>query len=118
MRTMGIQGICPKRNLSKASAQNKKYPYLLNNYVISRPNQVWSSDITYIRLSKGFIYLVAVIDWFSRYVLSWEFSNTLDSQFCMDALEKAIQQGKSDIFNTDQGVQFTSNIFTSRLEKE
>jgi putative transposase len=116
MRKMGIQGICPKRNLSKSSEQHKKYPYLLKNLVINHPNQVWCSDITYIRLSTGFIYLVAIMDWFSRYVLSWEISNTLDTQFCLDALDKALQKGKPKIFNTDQGVQFTSNLFTSKLE--
>jgi putative transposase len=115
MRIMGIQGVCPKRNLSKSDEQHKKYPYLLNDLDIVRPNQVWSSDITYIRLSKGFVYLVAVMDWFSRYVLSWRLSNTLDTQFCIDALDVALQKGSPDIFNTDQGVQFTSNLFTSRL---
>jgi putative transposase len=115
MRIMGIQGVCPKRNLSKSDEQHKKYPYLLKNLEIVRPNQVWSSDITYIRLSKGFAYLVAVMDWFSRYVLSWRLSNTLDTQFCIDALDVALQKGRPDIFNTDQGVQFTSNLFTSRL---
>lgn len=118
MRIMGIQGICPKRNLSKPSEQHKKYPYLLKNVVIKYPNQVWSTDITYIKLSKGFIYLVAVMDWFSRYVLSWEISNTLDTQFCLDALDKAFQIGRPEIFNSDQGVQFTSRLFTSRLEDE
>lgn len=115
MRIMGIQGVCPKRNLSKSNEQHKKYPYLLKDIDIVRPNQVWSTDITYIRLSKGFVYLVAVMDWFSRYVLSWRLSNTLDTQFCIDALDIALKKGRPDIFNTDQGVQFTSNLFTSRL---
>jgi putative transposase len=115
MRIMSIQGVCPKRNLSKSDEQHKKYPYLLKDLDIVRPNQVWSSDITYIRLSKGFVYLVAVMDWFSRYVLSWRLSNTLDTQFCIDALDVALGKGRPDIFNTDQGVQFTSNLFTSRL---
>jgi putative transposase len=118
MRIMGIQGLCPKRNLSKTSEQHKKYPYLLRNLAIDHPNQVWCTDITYIRLSKGFVYLVAVMDWFSRYVLSWEISNTLDTQFCLDALNKALHKGKPEIFNTDQGSQFTSCLFTSRLEDE
>lgn len=115
MGIMGIQGVCPKRNLSKSDEHHKKYPYLLKDLDIVRPNQVWSSDITYIRLSKGFVYLVAVMDWFSRYVLSWRLSNTLDTQFCIDALDVALKKGRPDIFNTDQGVQFTSNPFTSRL---
>ena len=118
MGKMGIYGICPKRNLSKALDDHKKYPYLLRNLKIERPNQVWCSDITYIRLSTGFVYLVAVMDWFSRYVLSWEISNTLDTGFCIEALGKAFEHGRPEIFNTDQGVQFTSNLFTSRLEKE
>lgn len=118
MRTMGIQGICPKRNVSKASENHKKYPYLLKGLTVDRPNQVWCSDITYIRLLHGFVYLVAIMDWFSRYVLSWAISNTLDTHFCMEALDRALQQGKPEIFNTDQGPQFTSDSFTSRLEEE
>lgn len=118
MHKMGIQGIYPKRNLSKASCEHKKYPYLLRGFKIDHPNQVWCSDITYIRLANGFVYLVAVMDWYSRFVLSWEISNTLDTYFCMEALEKALQQGKPEIFNTDQGPQFTSKLFTSRLEDE
>jgi len=115
MRIMGIQGVCPKRNLSKADNEFKKYPYLLKNLVVDHPNQVWCSDITYIKLSSGFLYLVAVMDWFSRYVLSWEISNTLDTQFCLDALDTALLKGTPEIFNTDQGTQFTSNAFTSKL---
>lgn len=118
MHKMGIQGICPKRNLSKSSPEHKKYPYLLKGVEINHPNQVWCSDITYIRLTKGFVYLVAIMDWYSRFVLSWQISNTLDIHFCIEALEKAFQYGKPEIFNTDQGVQFTSNCFTSRLKKE
>lgn len=118
MSKMGISAIYPKRNLSKASAEHKKYPYLLREVEINRVNQVWSTDITYIRLRKGFIYLVAIIDWHTRYVLSWEISNTLDTHFCITALEQALKKGKPEIFNTDQGVQFTSHIFTSRLENE
>lgn len=118
MRTMGIQGVCPKKNLSKGTERCKKYPYLLAGLDVDRPDQVWSSDITYIRLLKGFVYLVAVMDWHSRFVLSWEISNTLDTPFCLEALDRALQRGKPEIFNTDQGAQFTSDPFTSRLLDE
>lgn len=115
MKRMGIEAIYPKAKRNKTDQQNKIYPYLLKNVVIGRPNQVWSSDITYIRLAKGWLYLVAVIDWYSRYVLSWKISNTLDVGFCLTALQKALSIDKPEIFNTDQGSQFTSNIFTSEL---
>jgi len=115
MRKMGLETIYPKRNLSKRNTDHKIYPYLLRNLKITRPNQVWASDITYIRLHEGFIYLVAVMDWFSRYVLSWEFSVTLDTAFCKAALERALIIGKPDIFNTDQGTQFTSKEFIDVL---
>jgi putative transposase len=115
MREMGLQGICPKRNTSRSCREHRKYPYLLAGLSIERPNQVWSSDITYIRLAKGFVYLVAVMDWHSRFVLSWELSNTLDTPFCLEALDRALERGRPEIFNTDQGVQFTSESFTSRL---
>ena len=115
MKLMGIEAIRPKPNLSKASAENRIYPYLLRGVRIERVNQVWSTDITYIRMQKGFLYLVAVIDWFSRRVLSWELSNSLESRFCVSALERALEMGKPEIFNSDQGVQFTSQSFTSRL---
>ena len=115
MSKMGIQGVCPRRNLSERSPEKEKYPYLLSGLGIDHPDQVWASDITYIRLLKGFVYLVAVMDWYSRFVLSWEISNTLDSQFCLDALENALVKGRPEIFNTDQGVQFTSSSFQSRL---
>ena len=118
MKKMGLQGICPKRNTSKSVQEHKKYPYLLRGLEIDHPNHVWCSDITYIRLTKGFLYLVAIMDWYSRYVLSWEISNTLDTSFCLEALEKALTQRKPEIFNTDQGSQFTSDLFTSRLEKD
>lgn len=118
MNTMGIQGIYPEKKFNKASGGYKKYPYLLKDLNIDRPNLVWCADITYIRLSKGFVYLIAVMDWFSRFVLAWEISNTLDTYFCMEALERSLKLGKPEIFNTDQGVQFTSEIFTSRLEME
>lgn len=116
MRLMGLQAIYPKPRLSRRGAVSSKYPYLLRGLVIDRPSQVWSTDITYIRLRQGFVYLVAIMDWFSRYVLSWEVSNCLDSFFCLWALEKALQQGVPEIFNSDQGSQFTSEAFTSRLE--
>lgn len=118
MRTMGIEGVCPKRNLSKGSDEHTRYPYLLRGLEIDHPDQVWCSDITYIRMHKGFLYLVAVMDWYSRYVLSWEISNTMDTRFCMEALERALSRSKPEIFNTDQGVQFTSDQFTSRLLSE
>jgi putative transposase len=117
MKEMGLLAIYPKRNLSLNRSEFKKYPYLLRDMEIDRPNHVWSTDITYIRLSKGFIYLTAIMDWYSRYVLSWKFSTTLDAEFCLMALEEALKVGKPEIFNSDQGVQFTSVTFTSRLEK-
>lgn len=116
MRTMGIQAIYPKPSLSKRQPGHKIYPYLLRNIAILRPNQVWSTDITYIPLRNGFMYLVAVIDWYSRYVLSWRLSNTLESTFCIEALQQALEQGHPEIFNTDQGSQFTSVAFPSILE--
>jgi putative transposase len=115
MRKMGIAAIYPKPSLSKANRQHKVYPYLLRNVKIERPNQVWSTDITYIRLNSGFIYLTAIIDWFSRFVLSWRLSNSLEVDFCIEALEDAFRIGKPEIFNTDQGSQFTSEIFTTKL---
>jgi putative transposase len=118
MRKMGIQAIYQKPNLSKSSKDHKKYPYLLRGVSIDRPDQVWSTDITYIPMKHGFMYLVAVIDWFSRYVLSYELSNSLDTGFCINALNRALRNGKPDIFNTDQGCQFTSNEFTSILEDQ
>lgn len=115
MRKMGLEAIYPKMNLSKRNKAHKIYPYLLADMDIVRPNQVWSADITYIRLRQGFMYLVAIIDWFSRYVLSWQLSNSLDVCFCTEALEEALANGCPDIFNSDQGVQFTSNEFTDIL---
>ena len=115
MQKMGLQAIYPKRHTTPAADAHKVYPYLLNAVAITRPNQVWSADITYVRMAKGFMYLVAIIDWFSRYVLAWQLSNTLDPAFCLEALEAALVQGCPEIFNTDQGVQFTSLAFTSRL---
>jgi len=117
MRLMGIQAIYPKPRLSIGGQDHKIYPYLLKNLSIDRPNQVWCSDITYIRLAHGFLYLVAIMDWYSRFVLSWRLSNTLDTEFCLEALEQALERGNPEIFNTDQGCQFTSDSFTSRLKK-
>ena len=119
LRKMGLVAVYPKRNLSKPAPGHKIYPYLLRDLKITRPNQVWSADITYIRLNGGFVYLVAIIDWYSRYVLAWSVSVTLDSAFCLDALEEAIRlYGRPDIFNSDQGCQFTSAKFTDRLQAE
>jgi putative transposase len=117
MRVMGLEAIYPKPHLSLAGAGHRIYPYLLRGLVIARPNQVWSTDITYIRLAKGFVYLVAILDWFSRYVVSWSVSVTMDTAFCLEALEAALRRGTPDIFNTDQGSQFTSEDFTTRLTK-
>jgi putative transposase len=116
MRKMGLQAIYPRPRTSTAHPQHKKYPYLLRGLAIIRPNQVWSADITYVPLPTGFMYLVAVMDWFSRFVLAWQLSNTLDGLFCLDALRCALRQGQPDIFNTDQGAQFTANAFTGELE--
>jgi len=116
MQKMGLQAICPKRRTSKAAKGHKVYPYLLRNRAIVRPNQVWSTDITYMPMLRGFTYLVAIMDWHSRYVLTWQLSNTLDGLFCLDALDLALGQGKPDVLNTDQGAQFTAQAFTSRLE--
>lgn len=116
MREMGIEAVYQKPKLSKALAEHKKYPYLLKNVTIAHPDQVWSTDITYIRMKHGFIYLTAIIDWFSRYVLSFEVSTTLDTGFCIEALEKALNISKPEIFNTDQGSQFTSEAFTGCLK--
>ena len=116
MQQMGLEAIYPKPNLSRKGNTIVKYPYLLKGLVVDRPNHVWSTDITYIRLKQGFIYLVAVMDWFSRYVLSWEVSNSLDVFFCLAALEKALQKSIPHIFNSDQGSQFTSEAFISCLE--
>lgn len=116
LRKMGIIAIYPKKNLSKPHPEHKIYPYLLNGLAIVKPNQVWCTDITYIRLLHGFIYLVAVMDWHSRYVLSWKISNSLDAFFCVEALQDALlYYGFPDIFNTDQGSQFTSGSFTGVL---
>ena len=118
MRRMGLESIAPKPSLSRPHPRQAVYPYLLRGLVIARANQVWSSDITYLRIERGFAYLVAVIDWHSRYVLAWRLSNTMDTAFCVEALAEAIQHyGTPEIFNTDQGSQFTSEAFTGLLKK-
>ena len=116
MRLMGLQAIYPKRKTSTGAPGHKRYPYLLRGFKITRPGQVWSTDITYVPLQHGFMYLVAVMDWFSRYVLTWQLSNTLDGLFCRVALRQALEKGTPDIFNTDQGAQFTAVEFTRILE--
>lgn len=116
MREMGLEAICPKRRLSIPDKENVIYPYLLRGVSVSRPNQVWATDITYIRLSGGFVYLVAIMDWFSRYVLSWRVSTALDTEFCKAALEEALVKERPEIFNSDQGSQFTSREFTGVLK--
>lgn len=116
MRILGLAGMAPGPNTSKAHPQHKVYPYLLRGLDVVRPNHVWSTDITYIRLPRGFVYLVAIIDWYSRKVLSWRLSNSMDASFCVDCLQEAITHfGKPDIFNSDQGSQFTSDAFTGVL---
>lgn len=117
MRRMGIKAIYPKPGLSKANQQHKVYPYLLKNLTINRPNQVWTTDVTYIPMAKGFVYLTVIMDWYSRKILSWRLSNSLDVSFCVDALEEALYRyGKPNIFNSDQGSQYTSEAFTGVLK--
>ena len=116
LRQMGLSAIYPKPRLSQPGEQTTRYSYLLRGLSIDRVNQVWSTDITYIRLQRGFLYLVAIIDWFSRYVLAWQTSITLETTFCLEALEQAFLVARPDIFNSDQGSQFTSRDFTTRLE--
>jgi putative transposase len=117
MRLMGITAIYRRPRTSKPAPGHKTYPYLLGGMKITRPNQVWAADITYIPMARGFLYLVAIIDWYSRYVLSWRLSNTLDAGFCVEALEEALKKGKPEIFNTDQGAQFTGDAFTGILQQ-
>ena len=116
MRTMGLEAIYPKPRLSLAEKGHRIYPYLLRGVTVERRDQVWSTDITYVPMPTGFMYLAAVIDWFSRYVIAWRLSNTLDGSFCTEMLEEALRGGRPEIFNTDQGVQFTAAAFTGRLE--
>jgi putative transposase len=118
LRLMGLEAIYPRPRLSEASAEHRKYPYLLKDLTIDRPDQVWSTDITFIPMDQGWLYLTAVLDWFSRYVLSWRLSNTLDGLFCLEALQEALAgHGRPEIFNSDQGVPFTSTAFTGMLER-
>jgi putative transposase len=116
LAVLGLEALVPRRRLSTPAPGHRIYPYLLRGVSIDRVDQVWSTDITYIRLRHGFVYLVAVIDWYSRYVLAWELAPTLDTAFCVSALETALRHGQPEIFNTDQGAQFTSAAFTGRLE--
>jgi putative transposase len=115
MERMGIEALYPKRKLSQPGEGHKIYPYLLEGVAVKRVNQVWSTDITYIRMAQGFVYLVAVMDWFSRFVLSWALSVTMELPFCIEALERAFGWGECEIFNSDQGSQFTSERFTGEL---
>ncbi len=117
MRLMGLEAVYPKPRLSVGGAGHKVYPYLLRGVAIARVDQVWSTDITYIPMPHGFMYLTAVMDWYSRYVLSWRLSNTLDVEFCLEALNEALSRSCPEVFNSDQGVQFTSASYTGRLEK-
>jgi len=116
MRKMGIEAIYPRRRTTRPAAGHRIYPYLLRDLTITRPDQVWASDVTYIPLRQGVLYLVAVMDWYSRYVISWRLSNTLSVTFCLEALQEALATGRPEIFNTDQGSQYTSLAFTSYLE--
>ena len=117
MRVMGLKALYRRPSTSKPAPGHKIYPYLLGGIKITRPNQVWAADITYIPMARGFLYLVAIIDWYSRYVLSWRLSNTLDADFCVEALEEALKKGRPEIFNTDQGAQFTGEAFTGLLKQ-
>ena len=118
MRLMGLEAIYPKENLSKRRMDHKVYPYLLKDLQITCPNFVWSTDITYIRIGAGFIYLTAIMDWYSRYVLSWNMSNSLQSEFCITAMQDAFEKAIPKIVNTDQGVQYTSKMFTDLLKEK
>jgi len=117
MRAMGLQAIYRRPRTSQPGPGHKVYPYLLGAMEITRPNQVWAADITYIPMAKGFLYLVAIMDWYSRYVVAWRLSNTLDADFCVEALEEALGKGTTEVFNTDQGSQFTSEGFTGVLDQ-
>jgi putative transposase len=116
LRLMGLEAIYPKPRLSQGGKEQRIFPYLLRGVAIERPDQVWSTDITYVPLARGFMYLAAILDWYSRYVIAWRLSNTLDGSFCLEMLDEALQQRRPEIFNTDQGVQFTAHAFTARLE--
>jgi putative transposase len=116
MRLMGLEAIYPKPRLSAAGKGHRIYPYLLRDLRIERPDQVWSADTTYVPMASGFTYLAATIDWYSRYVVAWRLSNTLDGAFCLEMLDEALAHRRPEVFNTDQGVQFTAEAFTGRLE--
>ena len=118
MRLMGLEAVYPKPRLSLCNQDHKKYPYLLRNLAIDHPDHVWCADITYIRMLHGFVYLMAIMDWYSRFVVAWEISTALDTSFCLSAVKQALELSKPQIFNTDQGCQFTSLEFTGRLDKE
>jgi putative transposase len=118
MRQMDIAAICPRPRTTRRGPDALIYPYLLRNMTVDRPDQAWAADITYIPLRQGYLYLVAILDWFSRYVIAWQLSNSLEGSFCCECLEEALRQGRPEIFNTDQGVQFTSAAFTSRLQAQ
>ena len=118
MRLMGIEALYPKPRTTHNNPQHRIFPYLLRDVAVIRPDQVWSADITYVPMPRGFMYLTAVIDWYSRYVLSWQLSNSLEGSFCLEAVEAALAQGRPEIFNTDQGVQYTAAAFTSRLLRD
>ena len=116
LRLMGLEAIYPRSKNKGTETGHRIYPYLLRNTSVTRPDHVWSTDITYVPLASGFMYLAAIIDWFSRYVITWRLSNTLDGSFCQEMLEEALSQGRPEVFNTDQGVQFTAREWTERLE--
>jgi len=118
MRNLGIEGLTPKHQTTRPYEKAYKYPYLLRNLRIDHVNQVWGTDITYIPVNRGYLYLVAVLDWFSRYILSWRLSDSLESKFCVEALQEALEQGVPEIFNSDQGIQFTSANFTNTLKEK
>lgn len=115
MRLMGLEAIYPKPRTTRRAAEHRVFPYLLRNVTVNRPDQVWASDITYVPLRGGFLYLAVILDWYSRHVLAWRLSNTLDGTFCVEALEESLRRGRPEIFNSDQGVQYTAAAFTSRL---
>jgi putative transposase len=116
MRRMGLEAVYPKPSLSAPGRDHRVYPYLLRGVAVERPDQVWSTDITYLPMEQGFLYLAATIDWHSRFVIAWRLSNTLDGEFCLGMLEEALGLGTPEVFNTDQGVQFTARAWTARLE--
>lgn len=117
LRSMGLKSLAPGPRTTRREASHQVYPYLLRGLEITRPNQVWACDITFVPMQRGYLYLTAVIDWYSRYVLAWQLSNSMEVEFCVEALEEALQHGRPEIFNTDQGSQFTSQMFTERLKK-